>query len=292
MKFSLSLVVATLSVFFVASFDEVQAAELPIAQYRKGVVSATSDKEIAMQVRNIPTVVEEIAIQVRQTATVVRHWAERLQRAEEKKVLFWSFVERESSETASNSASDQGPVQVSEVDHHGHAEALKEETVEESPIMETPSISYEERCVGEASRYLQLILSPHGIAVPPVEFDPTLSSKAVFNWSAIVISECVSNSVLAHEAGHYVHSLATAGWPAMAQDSQLFCLGLDAETGRCEDGWLSDAGKTSEAAAAPGVEHAAHCIGSILGESGAYTQCPHADLQILALERVQNAQVG
>ena len=292
MKFSLSLVVAALSVFLVASVDEVQAAELPIAQYRKGVVSTTSDQEPEMQVRNIPTVVEEIAMQVRQMATFVEHWAERLQREDEKKVLFWSFIERKSSETTDTSDSHQNPVQVSEAPHHDHAEPHEEETVEESPIVETPSISYEERCVGEASHYLQLILSPHGIAVPPVEFDPTLSSKAVFNWSAIVISECVSNSVLAHEAGHYVHSLATAGWSAMMGDSQLFCLGLDAETGRCEDGWLSDAGKTSEAAAASGVEHAAHCIGSILGESGAYTQCPHADLQILALERVQNAQVG
>lgn len=284
MKFLLSLVVATLSMFFVSPFDEVQAAELPIAQYRKDVVSTTSTYEA--------TSVQEIVMNVRHVATLVEYWAEHLRRADEKKVLFRSFVERKSSETTNTSDNHQNPVQVSEGDHPDHAEQHEEEMVEESPIMETPSVSYEDRCVEQASSYLQLILSPHGIAVPSVEFDPSLSSKAVFNWSAIVIRECVSNSVLAHEAGHYVHSLATAGWSAMARDSQLFCLGLSAETGRCEGGWLSDAGKTSEAAAAPGVEHAAHCIGSILGERGAYTQCPYADLQSLALERVQRAQVS
>ena len=218
MKFLLSLVVATLSMFFVSPFDEAQAAELPIAQYRKDVVSTTSTHEA--------TSVQEIVMNVRHVATLVEYWAEHLRRADEKKVLFRSFVERKSSETTNTSDNHQNPVQVSEGDHPDHAEQHEEEMVEESPIMESPSVSSEDRCVEEASSYLQLILSPHGIAVPAVEFDPTLSSKAVFNWSAIVIRECVSNSVLAHEAGHYVHSLATAGWPAMAQDSQLFFLVL------------------------------------------------------------------
>ena len=49
----------------------------------------------------------------------------------------------------------------------------------------------------------------------------------------------------------------------MSADSMVFCIGFDSITDRCEGGWLSDGGKTSEARVAPGVEHAAHCIGYV-----------------------------
>ena len=283
MKFSFSLVVAAVSVIFVSSVGEVQASELPIAQYRNVVAIARSDQEFVTEVREI--------------AAAVEYWADLLQRAVEKKALHRSFVERKSSEALAGTDSDgaateQSAVKSTEETQHDQVVSQVAETVAENAQVATPAVSHEDRCVEEAMGYLHQILDPHGIAVPEVEFDPSLPSKAVFNFSAIVISDCVSKSVLAHEAGHYVHSLATSGWAAMATDSELFCLGLSAETGRCEDGWLSDAGKTSEAAAAPGVEHAAHCIGSVLGDRGTFTQCPHGDLERLALERVQNARVG
>jgi len=65
----------------------------------------------------------------------------------------------------------------------------------------------------------------------------------------------------------------------MATDSWTFCLGYDASTSRCEGGWLTDAGKTSEGRVMPGVEHAAHCIGNVLGVAGSYTKCPDDQLR-------------
>ena len=75
----------------------------------------------------------------------------------------------------------------------------------------------------------------------------------------------------------------------MKADSLNFCLGQDAETGRCEGGWLSSNGKKSEAKAAPGVEHAAHCIGNQLGVSGSYSKCPDSGLISLAQAHIASA---
>ena len=95
----------------------------------------------------------------------------------------------------------------------------------------------------------------------------------------ITIRDCVSDSIVAHELGHYVHFRVAKSWGAMATDSWTFCLGYDASTSRCEGGWLSDAGKTSEGRVMPGVEHAAHCIGMFwvslaLPVSRRSTSCP------------------
>ena len=45
----------------------------------------------------------------------------------------------------------------------------------------------------------------------------------------------------------------------------------------------------SEAKAAPGVEHAAHCIGNQLGVSGSYSKCPDSGLISLAQARIASA---
>jgi hypothetical protein len=125
------------------------------------------------------------------------------------------------------------------------------------------------------------LLAPHGIPVPEFNLDPASGPKAYYTvGGGITIRDCVSDSIVAHELGHYVHFRVAKSWGAMATDSWTFCLGYDASTSRCEGGWLSDAGKTSEGRVMPGVEHAAHCIGNVLGVAGNYTQCP--DGQLLA----------
>ena len=145
-------------------------------------------------------------------------------------------------------------------------------------------------CTEQAVAFLTGILAPHGIATPAVVLDASMGHKATYSLSGtITIRECTSDSVLAHEAGHYVHHLASGDWGTMAFDSGVFCLGLSPDTGRCEEGWLSDGGKSSEAKVAPGVEHAAHCIGYALGVSGSYTKCPHQHLVAEAVARIGSA---
>ena len=124
------------------------------------------------------------------------------------------------------------------------------------------------------------LLAPHGIPIPEFNLDPSSGPKAYYTvGGGITIRECVSDSIVAHELGHYVHFRVAKSWGAMATDSWVFCLGYDASTSRCEGGWLSDAGKTSEGRVMPGVEHAAHCIGNVLGVAGSYTKCPDDQLR-------------
>jgi hypothetical protein len=124
------------------------------------------------------------------------------------------------------------------------------------------------------------LLAPHGIPVPEFNLDPASGPKAYYTvGGGITIRDCISDSIVAHELGHYVHFRVAKSWGAMATDSWTFCLGYDASTSRCEGGWLSDAGKTSEGRVMPGVEHAAHCIGNVLGVAGSYTKCPDDQLR-------------
>ena len=124
------------------------------------------------------------------------------------------------------------------------------------------------------------LLAPHGIPVPEFNLDPSSGPKAYYTvGGGITIRDCVSDSIVAHELGHYVYFRVAKSWGAMATDSWVFCLGYDASTSRCEGGWLSDAGKTSEGRVMPGVEHAAHCIGNVLGVAGSYTKCPDDQLR-------------
>ena len=146
-------------------------------------------------------------------------------------------------------------------------------------------------CVEAAIAVATSLLAPHGIPVPGFTHDPSAGPRAYYTvGGGITIRECVSDSVVAHELGHYIHFLSVgSSWSAMKADSLNFCLGQDAETGRCEGGWLSSNGKKSEAKAAPGVEHAAHCIGNQLGVSGSYSKCPDSGLISLAQARIASA---
>ena len=146
-------------------------------------------------------------------------------------------------------------------------------------------------CVEAAIAVATSLLAPHGIPVPGFTHDPSAGPRAYYTvGGGITIRECVSDSIIAHELGHYIHFLSVgSSWSAMKADSLNFCLGQDAETGRCEGGWLSSNGKKSEAKAAPGVEHAAHCIGNQLGVSGSYSKCPDSGLISLAQAHIASA---
>lgn len=146
-------------------------------------------------------------------------------------------------------------------------------------------------CLESATSLATSLLAPHDIPVPGFTHDPSASHRAYYTvGGGITIRECVSDSIIAHELGHYIHFLSVgSNWSAMKTDSLNFCLGQDPSTGRCEGGWLSDNGKKSEASAAPGVEHAAHCIGNQLGVSGSYSKCPDAALISAAQARIASA---
>ena len=146
-------------------------------------------------------------------------------------------------------------------------------------------------CLERAAQYVNQLTDSVGAKRIEVEGDPTIAPRGVFAWNSIKIRGCVSKSVLAHEVGHYIHALSSDwSWGTMSADSMVFCIGFDSITDRCEGGWLSDGGKTSEARVAPGVEHAAHCIGYVLsGIYGSYTKCPHHHLITEAHNRIATA---
>ena len=160
-------------------------------------------------------------------------------------------------------------------------------TAPAAPTTTAPAVSCLESAISTATS----LLRPYGIPVPSFGVDPNTSHKAYYQvGGGIYIQDCVSDSIIAHELGHYIHFLSVgSNWSAMKADSLNFCLGQDPSTGRCEGGWLSDNGKKSEASAAPGVEHAAHCIGNQLGVSGSYSKCPDAALASSAQARIANA---
>ena len=153
-------------------------------------------------------------------------------------------------------------------------------TVAPTPTTTTPPPPAAPSCVESAISVATSLLAPHGIPVPEFNLDPASGPKAYYTvGGGITIRDCISDSIVAHELGHYVHFRVAKSWGAMATDSWIFCLGYDASTSRCEGGWLSDAGKTSEGRVMPGVEHAAHCIGNVLGVAGSYTKCPDDQLR-------------
>ena len=164
-------------------------------------------------------------------------------------------------------------------------------TVAAAPTTTVAAAPPSPSCVEAAIAVATSLLAPHGIPVPGFTHDPSAGPRAYYTvGGGITIRECVSDSVVAHELGHYIHFLSVgSSWSAMKADSLNFCLGQDAETGRCEGGWLSSNGKKSEAKAAPGVEHAAHCIGNQLGVSGSYSKCPDSGLISLAQTRIASA---
>ena len=164
-------------------------------------------------------------------------------------------------------------------------------TVAAAPTTTVAAAPPSPSCVEAAIAVATSLLAPHGIPVPGFTHDPSAGPRAYYTvGGGITIRECVSDSVVAHELGHYIHFLSVgSSWSAMKADSLNFCLGQDAETGRCEGGWLSSNGKKSEAKAAPGVEHAAHCIGNQLGVSGSYSKCPDSGLISLAQARIASA---
>ena len=164
-------------------------------------------------------------------------------------------------------------------------------TIAAAPTTTVAAAPASQSCVEAAIAVATSLLAPHGIPVPGFTHDPSAGHRAYYTvGGGITIRECVSDSVVAHELGHYIHFLSVgSSWSAMKADSLNFCLGQDAGTGRCEGGWLSSNGKKSEAKAAPGVEHAAHCIGNQLGVSGSYSKCPDSGLISLAQARIASA---
>ncbi|MCH1490908.1 MAG: hypothetical protein L7T83_10885 [Ilumatobacteraceae bacterium] len=169
-------------------------------------------------------------------------------------------------------------------------EAAPTTTVAPTPITTPPPPPAAPSCVESAISVATSLLAPHGIPVPEFNLDPSSGPKAYYTvGGGITIRDCVSDSIVAHELGHYVHFRVAKSWGAMATDSWAFCLGYDASTSRCEGGWLSDAGKTSEGRVMPGVEHAAHCIGNILGVAGSYTKCPDDQLRAHATTMLGSA---
>ena len=164
-------------------------------------------------------------------------------------------------------------------------------TVAAAPTTTVAAAPPSPSCVEAAIAVATSLLAPHGIPVPGFTHDPSAGPRAYYTvGGGITIRECVSDSIIAHELGHYIHFLSVgSSWSAMKTDSLNFCLGQDPSTGRCEGGWLSDNGKKSEAGAAPGVEHAAHCIGNQLGVSGSYSKCPDSGLISLAQTRIASA---
>ena len=198
---------------------------------------------------------------------------------------FISGVDSQSDRRDAERALIEATLVVEEVRFRGAAAPTT--TAPAAPTTTAPAVSCLESAISTATS----LLRPYGIPVPSFGVDPNTSHKAYYQvGGGIYIQDCVSDSIIAHELGHYIHFLSVgSNWSAMKADSLNFCLGQDPSTGRCEGGWLSDNGKKSEASAAPGVEHAAHCIGNQLGVSGSYSKCPDAALASSAQARIANA---
>ena len=86
-----------------------------------------------------------------------------------------------------------------------------------------------------ATAYVNGLTDSAGVAEIQVVDDTTMAHSGLFTWDAIKIKGCVSDSILAHEVGHYLHALSNDySWGAMSADSMEFCPGFDESTGRCE----------------------------------------------------------
>ena len=164
------------------------------------------------------------------------------------------------------------------------------ETQAEPPVSDQAQNS-SESC---SSRLLQLLgswLMPRGIPLPGLILSETslsTNSLAYYDPSTrtIVAEGCPSQEVLAHETGHYIIDFRAGSWANHVAYVGEFCPGFDSTTGRCEGGWLTEHGLTTEAQIAPGIEHAAHCAGKQLIGDSIYTRCPDPALDASAASLV------
>lgn len=134
-------------------------------------------------------------------------------------------------------------------------------------------------------------LTPRGIPLPGLILSETslsTNSLAYYDPSTrtIVAEGCPSREVLAHETGHYIIDFRAGSWANHVAYVSAFCPGFDLTTGRCEGGWLTEHGLTTEAQIAPGIEHAAHCAGKQLIGDSIYTRCPDPALDASAASLV------
>ncbi len=134
-------------------------------------------------------------------------------------------------------------------------------------------------------------LTPRGIPLPGLILSETslsTNSLAYYDPSTrtIVAEGCPSREVLAHETGHYIIDFRAGSWANHVAYVGAFCPGFDSTTGRCEGGWLTEHGLTTEAQIAPGIEHAAHCAGKQLIGDSIYTRCPDPALDASAASLV------
>ena len=164
------------------------------------------------------------------------------------------------------------------------------ETQTEPPVSDqaqnaTPS------CSELTVQLLDSWLTPRGIPLPGLILSETslsTNSLAYYDPSTrtIVDEGCPSQEVLAHETGHYIIDFRAGSWANHVAYVGAFCPGFDSTTGRCEGGWLTEHGLTTEAQIAPGIEHAAHCAGKQLIGDSIYTRCPDPALDASAASLV------
>ncbi|MBL6619935.1 MAG: hypothetical protein ISP34_02065 [Ilumatobacteraceae bacterium] len=164
------------------------------------------------------------------------------------------------------------------------------ETQTEPPVSDqaqNPTLSCSELTV----QLLDSWLTPRGIPLPGLilsEASLSTNSLAYYDPSTrtIVAEGCPSQEVLAHETGHYIIDFRAGSWANHVAYVGAFCPGFDSTTGRCEGGWLTEHGLTTEAQIAPGIEHAAHCAGKQLIGDSIYTRCPDPALDASAASLV------
>ena len=164
------------------------------------------------------------------------------------------------------------------------------ETPTEPPVSD-PAQNATLSCSELTVQLLDSWLTPRGIPLPGLILSETslsTNSLAYYDPSTrtIVAEGCPSQEVLAHETGHYIIDFRAGSWANHVAYVGAFCPGFDSTTGRCEGGWLTEHGLTTEAQIAPGIEHAAHCAGKQLIGDSIYTRCPDPALDASAASLV------
>jgi len=169
-------------------------------------------------------------------------------------------------------------------------------TFADSETQTEPSVSDQAQnatlsCSELTVQLLDSWLTPRDIPLPGLILSETslsTNSLAYYDPSTrtIVAEGCPSREVLAHEAGHYIIDFRAGSWANHVAYVGAFCPGFDSTTGRCEGGWLTEHGLTTEAQIAPGIEHAAHCAGKQLIGDSVYTRCPDPALDASAASLV------
>lgn len=126
----------------------------------------------------------------------------------------------------------------------------------------------------QAESFSHRLLDPYGIPIPVVTMIEGTSGYPVGS-TRIEIEYCDSESAVAHEIGHYVHSLANGlDYNRIVSDAAA----------RFSSGWWIKGREL-----APGIEYAAHCIGNVLFDTGSYTKCPSDQLRSQAAEVISLA---